>query len=265
MKTSFNFPFTKMSQSMFHNIMIQIFKWRQMKLANPVKPGEYRNGVEILPSSKLLTVYDTETEIDWSIINSNYDFRTGRITFHLTNFGVGPTAPIYIEGDVVIYNRWLPTVGPGTKTYPVVYDSKGNKIDYQFNIPADKSGAILVDTNKTQFRLLYSHFQTPVNEGIEYLSNTNGLYYTESYSDKNEIIYMDRRISFLRQLIDYKQLFSQANIPLPAYYPNDLVLIKILDLFNQHPNNELIKAGFDPDAKHLNQKQFEHIITNLFY
>ncbi len=245
-----------------------IFKWRRSgsESANPGKPGEYRNGVEILPSSKLLTVYDTETGKDDGPINSNYDLRTGRITFHLANFGSRHTKPIYSEGDVVIYNRRLPAAGPETKTYPVVYDHTGNKIDYQFDVPAAQAGAMLVDTNKTQFRLLYSHFEPPsISEGIEYVNNTNGIYYTESFSQKGKLIYMDRRISFLRKLIDCKQLFANANIPLPAVYPNDLMLIKILKIYNQYPYNELIKAGYNPEIKHMAQRKFEQIVLNLFY
>ncbi len=232
--------------------------WDTRRNKEDEEPGEpLPSNIITLPSGYKLRNFDNYEEEFFS----NYNLKSNSLTFNISITNIDFEGLNHVSSNLIFFNI------NGREELIRFFDSTGNKINYRFNINLDSAVSIIVNTNNNQIRLSIKNYISDSEHtgGVEYLTNINGLYYTRSYSTKNELIYMDRRISFLRNLIDYKQLFSNVNLPIPAVYPNDLVLDRILDLYSQYPYTELIKAGFDPNAKYLTQRQFERIILNLFY
>ncbi len=196
------------------------------------------------------------------VLLSNYDFDSHKITFHLDisdhNSFYGSAS--FIDNDVFYYRTYRENF--------VIYDDAKKIIPYSFNVEYARGNTLMIDTVLTQFRLLEETFEHHMGGFVQYHSDKDGLYMISSWgTGYNEstilpsVIYYDRRISFLKRLVDYKSMFGKRNIPLPAVYPNDLVLEKMLYLYGQQPN-DMFK--YDLGYGVMDSETFESIIENIF-
>ena len=200
---------------------------------------------------------------------SNFDLRSKKITFHLDNptYEFEPKANLIKDGLIFYPIK-------DHEPIPKIYDSTGKVLNFTFTLDKNEAHTLVIDTNSFEFRLLKAKFTNPDIQYIQYISTENGLYLIRSYNNHfNDderypvIYYFDRRISFLKKLVDVKDIFRQSNIPLPSIYPNDLALGQILKLYNQHPYRELYVDPelFNSEKQYLFDKEFKQVILNLYY
>ena len=197
---------------------------------------------------------------------SNYDFSSQQITFHLEisngNWMIPGAKASLIENDLVFYR----TFGDPLK----FYDSSGKLVPYGFNIGYSRANTLMIDTVKSQFRLLSETFYNSEDTNIQYYSDRDGMYVAYSWGEdpRNDeinilpkVIYYDRRISFLRRFANYKNMLIERNIPLPTVYPNNMILKQLLQLYGQMPY-EIYQ--YDLDSGVMNEYEFKEIIQKFF-
>ncbi len=181
----------------------------------------------------------------------NFNTKTNHILFRL----MVPLNILLIDRGTA-YFTWIQRRKP-----PDVFDAKGQPIPVHFDIAPEKAETLAVDLINQQFKLypvkfLYGYYVPNKN-----INNKSGIY----NHDYRHIYFLDRRLSFLKQMINLEVLFDQAKIPFPAGILNTGNLEQILELYHQRPNEELIQSGLRPYQTMVPQQQFEQIMLKLFY